>query len=455
MKTRLKLSQITPWEKNPRSISKENFDRLKKSIEEDPAMLEARPLMVNHKGSKYILYGGNMRLKAMLELWWEEAPCHVFEDADEKTMIKRAFRDNMEYGEWSHNLIGQFFSKDDILNMHLPVFNMGFDFDKINFVLPDKSKDQDAIEDDVPPLDDKGDIIVEPGDIYRLGKHVLFCGSCTWDLKKLFGKNEQARAVFTDPPYWVSYKGTNNPNGKAWDIIEWDNLRGDELFDLLLGACKNIAKYTVESPAFYCCYASKNHIQFETAIIKAGMMVRQQLIWAKHMVLGHSDYHWAHEPILYCSKEKSPEVWNADRTRTTQLRAMKTIEEIQKMSKNDLVDTLKEIYNASTVLDIKKDPAKDYIHPTQNPVALPELCIKNSSYPEDIIFEPFCGSGSTLIACEKSGRQCRACEIDPQYVQQIIKRYSKYTFGVSPIECLNRKVDLNPLFIDLDEEIDE
>jgi hypothetical protein len=68
MKTRLKLSQITPWEKNPRSISKENFDRLKKSIEEDPAMLEARPLMVNHKGSKYILYGGNMRLKAMLEL---------------------------------------------------------------------------------------------------------------------------------------------------------------------------------------------------------------------------------------------------------------------------------------------------------------------------------------------------------------------------------------------------
>ena len=184
-------------------------------------------------------------------------------------------------------------------------------------------------------------------------------------------------------------------------------------------------------------------------------MVRQQLIWAKHMVLGHSDYHWAHEPILYCSKEKSPEVWNADRTRTTQLRAMKTIEEIQKMSKNDLVDTLKEIYNASTVLDIKKDPAKDYIHPTQNPVALPELCIKNSSYPEDIIFEPFCGSGSTLIACEKSGRQCRACEIDPQYVQQIIKRYSKYTFGVSPIECLNRKVDLNPLFIDLDEEIDE
>lgn len=303
----------------------------------------------------------------------------------------------------------------------------------------------DVIENDIPPLDEPEDIFVQPGDIYELGGHRLYCGDSTTDLSKLFKKGEKARMVFTDPPYGVSYKGTNNPNGKEWAVIKGDDLRGDALYQMLLGAFKNIEKHTVPAPAVYICYASNNHIQFETAITEAKLRVRQQLIWAKHMVLGHSDYHWAHEPILYCSKEKSAEVWNSDRARTTQLVKMKTLEELDKMKKEEMLETLKEIWNASTVLAIKKDPANEYIHPTQKPVALPEMCIRNSSYPEDIVFEPFCGSGSTLIACEKAGRICRACELDPQYVQQIIKRFHKYTFQTVPIKCINRDFDLQAL----------
>lgn len=125
-------------------------------------MLEARPLMINQKNGKNILYGGNMRLKAMKELGWEEAPCHVFKDADDDVMVKRAFVDNMEYGEWSHDLIGKFFDKDSILRMQLPVTGNLFNFDKIRFAFPDATKDPDKIENDVPPLDEGNDIFVKP-----------------------------------------------------------------------------------------------------------------------------------------------------------------------------------------------------------------------------------------------------------------------------------------------------
>lgn len=127
------------------------------------------------------------------------------------------------------------------------------------------------------------------------------------------------------------------------------------------------------------------------------------------------------------------------------LTKLKTADEIDKMKKEDIVATLKEIYASSTILSVKKDPAKDYIHPTQKPVALPEMCIQNSSYPGEIVFEPFCGSGSTLIACEKTARKCRACELDPQYVQQILKRFRRYTFQTVPVKCLNRDFDLQTL----------
>lgn len=234
MKTRIPLKDITPWEKNPRSISPENFAKLKKSIQEDPMMLEARPLMINQKNGKNILYGGNMRLKAMKELGWDEAPCHVFKDVEDAVMVKRAFVDNMEYGEWSHDLIGKFFNKDDILKMELPVVGNLFNFDKIRFRIEDEKKDPDKIENEVPPLDEGKDIFVKPGDIYRLGEHILYCGDSTTDLSKIFKKGEKARMVFTDPPYGVSYSGNKDKNGDKWDVIKNDDLRGNELFKMLV-----------------------------------------------------------------------------------------------------------------------------------------------------------------------------------------------------------------------------
>ena len=144
------------------------------------------------------------------------------------------------------------------------------------------------------------------------------------------------------------------------------------------------------------------------AIKAAGMRIRQQLIWYKHMVLGHSDYHWSHEPILYCTKdERGP--WWGDRTATTII--LNTSDgDISKLKKEALLILLMAIRTQSTVIDAKKDAAKDYEHPTQKPVALMVNAIGNSSPLGGIVLDLFGGGGSTMIACEKMGRRCYMME---------------------------------------------
>jgi len=260
------------------------------------------------------------------------------------------------------------------------------------------------------------------------------CGDSTNDEHVARLMNDKiANVIWTDPPYGVSYKGTNNPNGKEWEVIKNDDLRGDELYNFLKKIFEVYSKYSAEKVAMYVCYASNNHQHFEKAINNAGFRVKQQIIWHKHMVLGHSDYHWAHEPILYCCKEKTNCDWFGTRTEKTVLDM--TEKELNELKKEQLVEIIEKIRTNSTLQTFKKDNASDYIHPTQKPIELPFRMIINSSLESMNVLDLFGGSGSTLMACEQAKRNCFSMELDEKYCQNIINRWEKYT-GLKALKCI-------------------
>lgn len=183
-----------------------------------------------------------------------------------------------------------------------------------------------------------------------------------------------------------------------------DDLRDDDLYKFLKAIYENYARHTIDNPALYTCYASVNHVVFEKALDDAGYRVKQQLIWEKGHVLGRSDYHWSHEPILYCMKiEGETPDWYGDRTHRTTL-ATEKWPDIEKLTKDELLSMLVKIRLESDVLHVAKDATSEYLHSTQKPVDLPRTHILNSSRPTDVVLD-FCGgSGTTLIACESTKR---------------------------------------------------
>lgn len=252
------------------------------------------------------------------------------------------------------------------------------------------------------------------------------CGDSTNpdDVDKLMD-GEVADLVFTDPPYGVSYKGTNDPNGKEWEIIKNDTLRGDELFLFLLEAFKNIKKHLKHGGAFYIWYANSNSVQFELAVEGAELKKKQILIWQKGMVLGRSDYHWTYEPCIYGCHPEQNSTWYGDRTQKTLWNFSKT--DINEMKKEELLEIVKKLYDDKDVWEISRDKVTEYVHPTQKPVALSAKALRNSSQKGDVVLDLFGGSGSTLMGCEQLGRKARLMEFDPKYVDVIVERWENFT----------------------------
>jgi DNA modification methylase len=252
--------------------------------------------------------------------------------------------------------------------------------------------------DDAP--DPPADPWVRRGDLLVLGAHRLLVGDATdpADVARAMGNSQFAALLWTDPPYGVAYEGKT----RARLTIEGDTPAASD--ELIVRAFK--AAPLAQSARFYVAApAGPRHVAFHAAIAAAGWRLHQELVWAKGtIVLGHSDYHYAHEPILYGyvagpgRPGRGSHVgsrWYGDHAQ-------------------------------SSVLEYPK-PAANRLHPTAKPVGLVEQCLRNSSAPGDLVYEPFAGSGSTLIAAEQSGRRCVALEIDPCYAQGIVERWQAFT----------------------------
>ena len=412
----LNEGQIAGLPTNPRQWTKTELDKLKKSLKETPELLEARGILVYPWEGKYLVLGGNMRLSALKSLKAEDAPCVIFpEDTPIDKLKEVVIKDNGSFGEWDFDSLANEWSDLPLMDWGVPVIDMG----------EEKEGSPEVVEDDFDEDEDVEPRVL-PGDVYMLGDHRLMCGDSTKpeDVEKLMA-GDVADMVFTDPPYGVSYVGTNNPNGKEWQMIANDDLRGDSLFQFLAHAFKNLADNLKSDGAFYVWFASSNHIEFETALKMAGLRVKQELIWDKGMVLGHSDYHWAYEPCLYGTHKDKNCTWYGDRTQKTFLAMNRT--EIRDLKKEELVDILLHLHEGRSCWRIARDNATEYIHPTQKPIARPGIGIKNSSCAGQIVLDLFGGSGSTMMACEQLGRKARIMEFDPKYCDKIITRWERYT----------------------------
>lgn len=251
--------------------------------------------------------------------------------------------------------------------------------------------------DAVPDVPDEP--YVKPGELWLLGEHRLLCGDSTKaeDVARLMD-GELAECMWTDPPYGVDYVG------KTKDALTISNDGADSSDAVLTPALK--AAPLAPSARFYIAGPpGPRHFDFFDAIRSVGWKLHEELIWAKGtIVLGHSDYHFSHEPILYgwVPGDGRPGRGNHDGTRWYGDHAQ------------------------ASVLEFPK-PAANVDHPTAKPVALVARCLENSTRGDDVVYDAFLGSGTTLVASEQLGRRCYAIEIDPRYVQVAIERWQAFT----------------------------
>lgn len=331
---KMSIEQLQPAPYNPRKISDKALDGLTSSIDRFGLV---QPIIWNRRTKRVV--GGHQRLKVLQAQKETETDVVVVDlpDSEEKA-LNIALNNHHICGEWTEDvekLLAEIREStpdvyDDLLFDAL--------LDDVPKTVIEPNDEDDYIDGDVDSSEE--DTITQPGDLWILGKHRLLCGDSTRDGDfSLLMNDKKADMVFSDPPYGVSYCGTNNPNGREWDVISGDDLRGDDLYALLKDSFAIMARYAKPTAAFYIFHAALNQTIFERALTDAGIRVKQQIIWVKHHVLGHSDYHWKHEPCFYgCFADTSCKFYG-DRTNTT-------------------------------VWEIRKDASQEYQHPTQKPVAL-------------------------------------------------------------------------------------
>ncbi len=233
--------------------------------------------------------------------------------------------------------------------------------------------------------------------------------------------------IMTDPPYNVNYKGGTD---KKLQMVN-DNMNDISFLEFLTKAFTNLAEGLKDGGAFYVWYASREHINFETALNKAGLTVRQQIIWAKNtFVLGRQDYQWQHEPCMYGWKDGAPHYFVDNRTNST-LQESERPENIKKLKKQELVEFCEKLMSqfegVSTTIERENKPAANEQHPTMKPVRLIARLLANSTKRGDTVADGFGGSGSTVIACEQLGLKCKIVEISPTYASYTVDRWEKFT----------------------------
>ena len=306
----------------------------------------------------------------------------------------------------------------------------GLEIDLNDIALPDgvldlgKLEPADTKDDDDAPelkLDEKPHS--KRGELYRLGRHYLYCGDSTSadDMAALMG-DTKADLIVTDPPYNVDYTGKTAEALK----IEGDAKSDAEFKQFLIKAFTTMLTPLKRGGAFYIWHADLKGAIFREALQEAGGQLRQCLIWVKNvMTLGRQDWQWRHEPCLYGWKNGANHYWDGRRDLTT---VYDEKPEYKKMSKDQLLEEIAKLRgdNIPNTIIYEDKPARNEEHPTMKPVRLFQRLIKNSSKEDDAILDPFGGSGTTIIAAEKLNRTAYVMELSPHYCDVIRRRWTQW-----------------------------
>ena len=385
---------------NPRQWTKEEVQRLARSLKETPELLDARGIIVAPYLDKYVILGGNLRADALRELKATEAPCIIFRDLTPAKMREIVIKDNGSFGEWDFDALAN--QWDD-----LPLKEWGVEMpaDWGQGAQSEAAGSGTAQEDDFDEDTDEIHVLCAKGDIWQLGEHRLMCGDSVQlaDVQKLMG-GVLSKMTFTDPPYGVAIGDKNKmlnsvqKAGCCCTNIENDTMAVPELYEVLRQAMSNVRECSASDATYYVCAPPGGDFGLMMMMMRdAGLNVRHQIVWKKNsptFSLGRLDYDYQHEAIMY--------TWTKSHhnTRRGPFR--------------------------TSVWDVDK-PRKCDLHPTMKPVALVEAAMLDGSVEGDIVLDPFGGSGTTLIVSEQLGRKCRIMEIDPHYCDVIIARWEKLT----------------------------
>lgn len=266
------------------------------------------------------------------------------------------------------------------------------------------------------------------GDIWVMGEHRLMCGDSTSaeDVAKACG--QAVDCVWTDPPYNIAYEGgTKDKLTIMNDAMDTQRFLAflTDAFTAAIRACR-------EGAPIYIAHGESEGLNFRVAMTSAGWLHKQTLIWVKNsLVLGRQDYQWQHEPILYGWKPGAGHSWYGDRNKTT---VFDDDIDLDKADKATLLRLLKDLKDhPSTVIRADK-PHRNDVHPTMKPVGLVERMVLNSTRAGDTVLDLFGGSGTTLIACHKHRRRARLLELDPVYVDVIVRRWQEYSGETAYLE---------------------
>jgi len=374
------LDKLVPYVNNARTHSPEQIGKLRSSLREFGFI---NPVIIDRD---FGIIAGHGRVLAAREEGIIEVPC-VFVDhlteAQKKAYIIADNRMALDAG-WDEELL-----RVEIEALQAEAFDLaltGFGDDELADLL---GVEEDEVKDDDYDLTEALEkaAFVEKGDVWVVGKHRLYCGDATNadDVSKLMD-GHRANLIVTDPPYGVSFKS------KSGLTIQNDSMKDEEFYNFLRKAFDNMVAHMESGGAAYVFHADTEGLTFRKAFVDAGFHLAGVCIWAKNsLVLGRSDYQWQHEPVLYGFLQNGKHRWYSDRKQTT-------------------------IWNFDK-------PKRNANHPTSKPLDLLAYPIGNSSQENSIVLDTFGGSGSTLMACEQTGRICYTMELDEKYASVILRRY--------------------------------
>ena len=333
---------------------------------------------------KFVVLGGNMRLKALSDIGAKEVPIILADDWTEEQKARFLISDNVGFGEWDWDALANEWDAQQLeeWGLELPVM------DEVNL---------EAEEDDYEMPDElQTDIVV--GDLFEIGEHRLLCGDSTdSDQVAKLMNGEKADMVFTDPPWNVNYGAVKegNPMGYKPRTILNDSMSTDDFKDFMGSAFAMMAMHSKKGCPTYVVMSAQEWGNLMLALHENGYHWSSTIIWNKsHLVMSRKDYHTKYEPIWYGWLDGAPRLCPVEDRKQ------------------------------SDVWDVDR-PTKSELHPTTKPIELINIALKNSSHAGNLIMELFTGSGSTMVASHQLKRKCYGMELDPKYCQVIIDRMLK------------------------------
>ena len=388
------VTSLIPYINNSRKHSDEQVAQIAASIKE---FGWTNPILIDGDNG---LIAGHGRLLAARKLGMDKVP--VIELAHLSEIQKKALiiADNKLAlnSDWDNELLT--IELKDLIDQDFDVTLLGFDSTEIDALInvidgTDGLTDEDAVP-EVPV-----NPITVLGDVWLLGNHRVMCGDSTSiDAVDKLMDGQKADMIFTDPPYGMSYGGGRAAGStkkgavvKAHGMILGDDKTGDDLIQLIRDALLSAVSVSKSGSATYVCFPWRTYAEFESAMLECGLEASACIVWDKKSIgLGLSNYRPQHEFIYYVKGG----AWYGDKAQ-------------------------------SDVWYMSRGATGQYVHPTQKPVELIEKAINNSSKSGDIILDVFGGSGSTMIAAEKIGRESRLMELDPKYCDVIVTRWEEFT----------------------------